>query len=80
MLFYHPSADDLNAFADAFALQEVHGMIHFRYVIDMKKHQICRLSRSQRALYSGHKHIHRIKYQTLEAPNGLILHYSLGDG
>jgi hypothetical protein len=34
---------------------------------------------NQRAMYSGHKRIHCMKYQTLEAPNGLILHCSLGD-
>jgi hypothetical protein len=37
-------------------------------VIDVKKHQISRLGRNQRAMYSGHKHIHCVKYQTLEAP------------
>jgi len=30
-------------------------------------------------MYSGHKKIHCLKYQTLEAPNGLILHCSVGD-
>jgi hypothetical protein len=34
---------------------------------------------NQRAMYSGHKRIHCIKYQTLEVPNGLILHCSIGD-
>jgi hypothetical protein len=30
-------------------------------------------------MYSGHKRIHCFKFQTLEAPNGLILHCSIGD-
>ena len=30
-------------------------------------------------MYSGHKRVHCLKYQTLEAPNGLILHCSVGD-
>ena len=35
-LFYHPSADDLNAFADAFKLQGVPDTIRFWSVIDVK--------------------------------------------
>jgi hypothetical protein len=34
--FYHPSADDFNAFADAFALQGVPGTIHLWSVINVK--------------------------------------------
>ena len=43
-------------------------------VIDVKKVANCRPTTNQRAQYSGHTKYHCFKYQTLEAPDGLIIH------
>ena len=79
VLFYNSSPQQLNAFADAFASKGVPDAIRLFSVIDVKKVTICKPIRHQRSMYSGHKKIHCLKYQTLEAPNGLILHCSVGD-
>jgi hypothetical protein len=79
LLFFYPSDEELNDFANAFAAQGVPDAIKFWAVIDVKKHQITTPIMHQRAIYSGHKRIHCMKYQTLESPNGLILHCSVGD-
>ena len=49
-------------------------MLRLFGVVDTKKQVVCKPSRHQRALYSGHKRVHCVKYQTLEGPDGLILH------
>ncbi len=79
VLFYNVSPFELNTFAHAFALKGVPDTISLFSVIDTKKHYISKPTRHQRAMYSGHKRQHCVKYQTLEAPNGLILHCSTGD-
>jgi hypothetical protein len=80
LLFFHPSDEELNNFVNAFAAQGVPDAIKFWAVIDVKKTSNYETPRMhQRAMYSGHKHIHCMKYQTLESPNGLILHCSIGD-
>jgi hypothetical protein len=79
LLFFYPTGEELQEFANAFASHGVPDTIKFWAVIDVKKHQITKPTMNQRAMYSGHKRIHCIKYQTLEVPNGLILHCSVGD-
>ena len=79
VLIYNVSPLELNTFAHAFALKGVPDTILLFSVIDTKKHYISKPTRHQRAMYSGHKRQHCVKYQTLEAPNGLILHCSTGD-
>ena len=65
------------------AFGEKHGapvhIIPLVAVIDVKKHQISRPSIHQKSLYSGHTRYHCLKYQTLEAPDGLILHCSASE-
>lgn len=34
---------------------------------------ICRPGRNQRHVYNGHKRVHALKYQSVVAPNGLIV-------
>ena len=77
--FYNLTMDELQSFVDAFASRGVPEAIRLFAVIDVKKHQISRPSEHQRSMYSGHKKLHCVKYQTLESPNGLILHCSIGD-
>ena len=79
VLFYNVSPLELNTFAHTFLLKGVPDAIPLFSVIDTKKHYISKPTRHQRSMYSGHKRQHCVKYQTLEAPNGLILHCSAGD-
>jgi hypothetical protein len=79
LFFYNASRYELNMFANAFALKGVPNALSLFGVIDTKKHYITKPTRHQRSMYSGHKRQHCVKYQTLEAPNGLIIHCSTGD-
>lgn len=79
ILFYNATIDDLNLFARAYNAKGVPNCLRLFAVVDAKKHQICRPSIHQQSMYSGHKKVHCVKYQTLEAPNGLFLHCSQGD-
>jgi hypothetical protein len=79
VLFFNISMENLQSFVDVFASHGVPEVIKLFAVIDVKKHNICKPTRHQRSMYSGHKRVHCVKYQTLEAPNGLILHCSIGD-
>jgi hypothetical protein len=49
---------------NAFAAHGVPDTIKFWAEIDVKKHQITKPIMHQRAIYSGHKRIHCMKYQT----------------
>jgi len=44
--------------------------------IDGTVRPLCRPSRHQRQLYNGHKRQHAIKFQSVMAPDGLIIHLS----
>jgi hypothetical protein len=74
--FYPLSGERLQQYAAAFIQRGVPPIIQLFSVIDMKKQQICRLSRHQRAFYSGHKRMHCVKYQMLEGPGSLFFHDS----
>jgi hypothetical protein len=41
--------------------------------IDDTLRNVCRPTRFQRAAYSGHKHTHGIKFQSIVTPDGLIV-------
>lgn len=67
------SPHNLRAYADAVhekgaALDYVWGFI------DGTLKACCRPERYQRALYSGHKRYHGLKYQSVSTPNGMIAH------
>jgi len=79
VLFYSLTMDDVQSFVAAFAARGVPEVIRLFSVIDVKKHQTCMPGEHQRSVYSRDKKIHCLKYQTLELPNGLILHCSVGD-
>lgn len=66
----------LEEYARGFWRRGVPEMIRIWSVIDVKKVKTCRPTHGQRALYSGHKKIHCLKFQTLQAPDGLVLHCS----
>jgi hypothetical protein len=76
LISYPLTREKLQQYADAFQRRGVPDALRLFAVIDTKKQKICKPGRNQRALYSGHKRIHCVKYQTLEGPNGLILHGS----
>lgn len=42
--------------------------------IDGTVRPVCRPVRNQRALFSGHKRVHAVKYQSVKTPDGLISH------
>ena len=44
--------------------------------IDGTARAICRPSKFQKEVYSGHKRIHCLKFQSITVPNGIILHLS----
>lgn len=68
-------------YADGFTMRGVPESFPIFCVIDVKKVAICRPSTNQRAMYSGHTKFHCFKYQTLEAPDGLIIHcHAAADG
>ena len=66
----------LQSYARAFWQKGVPTNLLIWSVIDVKKVKICRPSIGQRAQYSGHKKIHCFKFQTLQAPDGIIVHCS----
>ncbi len=76
ILFYNFLHDDL-----VFLLMFLQGRVFLMLCncIDVKKQAICKPERHQRSMYCSHKKFHRLKYPTLEALNGLILHCSTGD-
>ena len=77
----HPlSWERLEENADAFCQQGTPVTMCIFAIINMKKRQICKPIRHQKAMYSGHKQIHCVKYQTLEGPDGLIIHCASMDG
>jgi len=67
----------LEQYTDTFQRRGVPNFLRLSAVIDTKKQKTCKPGQSQQALYSGHKQINCVKYQTLEGPNGLILHCTL---
>jgi hypothetical protein len=74
LICYPLTRERLEQYGDAFQRWGVPYVLRVFAVIDTKKHKVCKPGENQQALYSGHKQIHCIKYQTLEGPNGLILH------
>jgi hypothetical protein len=74
LICYPLTRERLEQYVDAFQRRGVPDVLRVFAVIDTKKHKVCKPGENQRALYSGHKRIHCIKYQTLEGPDGLILH------
>ncbi len=74
LLSYPLSRERLEEYANAFQGKGVPGLLRLFGVIDTKKRVVCKPGQYQRALYSGHKRVHCVKYQTLEGPDGLILH------
>jgi hypothetical protein len=79
ILFYNLLHDDLISFPDTFARNGVSAAVQLFSAFDVKKLAVCKPDRHQRSMYSGHKKFHCSKYQTLEAPNAVILHCSIGD-
>ena len=47
---------------------------HIWGFIDGTIRKVCRPTQGQRALFSGHKRYHGVKYQHVMAPNGIIVH------
>jgi hypothetical protein len=70
LIYYPLTPERLQQYAAAFHAHGVPNGVSLWSVIDTKKSSC----ENQRALYSGHKRIHCLKYQTLEAPDGLFLH------
>ena len=66
----------MNKYATAFASQGFPAEMHIVMMLDAKKQQTCKPSIHQYSQYSVHKKGHGPKYQTLQAPDGLIFHCS----
>jgi hypothetical protein len=43
--------------------------------IDRTHYRICRPENDQREFYTGHKHMHSLKYQAISTPDGMIVHF-----
>ena len=63
------------SFVDVFASHGVPEVIKLFAVIDVKKHNICKPTRHQRSMYSGHKRVHCVKFQTVEWGYDKIVRY-----
>jgi hypothetical protein len=72
LIYYPLTPERLQQYAAAFHARGVPNGVSLWSVIDTKKVAVCKPDENQRALYSGHKRIHCLKYQTLEAPDGLF--------
>jgi hypothetical protein len=79
VFFYNLSQYDSISFADIFARRGVPDAVQLFSVIKVKKLAICKPDRRQKTMYTGHKKFYCLKYHTLEAPNGFILHCSIGE-
>lgn len=66
----------LSNYATAFWNRHVPRSLQIWAIVDVKKVKTCRPITGQRSMYSGHKKIHCFKFQTLQAPDGLIVHCS----
>jgi hypothetical protein len=74
LIYYPLTPERLQQYAAAFHARGVPNGVSLWSVIDTKKVAVCKPGENQQSLYSGHKRIHCLKYQTLEAPDGLFLH------
>jgi hypothetical protein len=74
LIYYPLTLEMLQQYAAAFQACGVPNAVLLFSVIDTKKVAVCKPGENQQALYSSHKRIHCLKYQTLEAPDGLLLH------
>ncbi|ETO83777.1 hypothetical protein F444_02275 [Phytophthora nicotianae P1976] len=73
--------DRLQSYAQAFWRRGVPQQLRVWSIVDVKKVANCRPTHDQEAQFSGHKKYHCFKYQTLEGPDGLVLHcYRSEDG
>jgi hypothetical protein len=74
LLSYPLTKNRLVEYATAFQERGVPDALRLFGVIDTKKHFVCKPGQFQQAFLSRHKLVHCVKYQTLEGPDGLILH------
>lgn len=68
------SSERVESYAMAFWRRGVPLNLPIWSIIDVKKVHVARPTNNQRALYSGHTKYHCFKFQTLQGPDGLILH------
>lgn len=80
VLFYPVDMDCLLRYHQAFVRKGVPEELKIVAVLDVKKHNSCRPTHYQRTQYKRKKG-HGFQYQTLESPDGLVMHCAYaGDG
>ena len=76
ILLLPTSVARLESYRQAFVEKGVPAELQIAFALDAKKHFSCRPTKGQRSQYSVHKKGHGFKYQTVESPDGLIIHCS----
>jgi len=77
ILLYPPDIENLLEYVAAFHQHGIPLELHLAFVLDAKKEQTCKPVRNERAMFTVYKKAHGPKYQTLEAPDGMIYHCSM---
>lgn len=80
VFFYPVTAEQLLRYRDAFRRMGVPECCPIVAVLDNKKQYTCKPTHNQKSQYNQFKKGHGPKHQTLDGPDGLILHQYAGDG
>jgi hypothetical protein len=80
ILFYPVTAEQLERYRNAFRRKGVPDNLPVVAVLDNKKQLTCRPTHNQKSQFNRYKKGHGPKHQTLNAPDGLVLHEYPGDG
>ena len=78
--FYPVTLEQLIKYRDAFHQRGTSEELPIVGVLDIKKQYTCKPTHNQKSQYNRHHRAHGPKHQTLNAPDGLILHQYAGDG
>jgi hypothetical protein len=80
VFFYPVTLDQMNQYRDAFICRGAPECLNIALVLDNKKQYTCKPTHNQKSQYNRYKKGHGPKHQTLDAPDGLIIHQYAGDG
>lgn len=80
VFFYPLTLDQIERYRDAFIRRGAPETLNIALVIDNKKQFTCKPTHNQKSQYNRYKKGHGPKHQTLDAPDGLVIHQYAGDG
>ena len=78
ILLAHQEPDRWESYKAAFVARGSDPNLSVAGSLDAKQLTVCRPTRHQRAMYTGHKQEHCLKFQTVVVPDGLIIHSTCG--